>query len=68
MVEKIKRLNTKYRVKKKRINLVIEELKQRLIAKKTQVKRHKQRISQIWQKLTISSQPETDVRFECSKI
>ena len=42
MVEKIKRLNTKYRVKKKRINLVIEELKQRLIAKKTQVKRHKE--------------------------
>ena len=49
MVEKIKRLNTKNRVKKKRINLVTEELKQRLIAKKTQVKRHKQRISQIWQ-------------------
>ena len=29
---KIKELNTKYRVKKKGINLVIEELKQRLIA------------------------------------
>ena len=32
---KIKELNAKYRVKKKGINLVIEELKQRLIAKMT---------------------------------
>ena len=38
---KIKELNAKYRVKKKGINLVIEELKQRLIAKKTKVKRYK---------------------------
>ena len=30
---KIKELNAKYREKKKGINLVIEELKQRLIAK-----------------------------------
>ena len=37
---KIKELNAKYRVKKKRINLVIEELKQRLVAKKTKVKRY----------------------------
>ena len=37
---KIKELNAKYRMKKKRINLVIEELKQRLIAKKTKVKRY----------------------------
>ena len=36
---KIKELNAKYRVKKKGLNLVIEELKQRLIAKKTKVKR-----------------------------
>ena len=46
---KIKELNTKYRVKKKGINLVIEELKQRLIAKKTKVKRYEQRISQFRQ-------------------
>ena len=36
--KKIKELYTKYSVKKKRINLVIEELKRRLIAKKTKVK------------------------------
>ena len=47
--KKIKELNTKYRVKKKGINLVIEELKQRLIAKKTKVKRYEQRISQFRQ-------------------
>ena len=35
---KIKGLNAKYRVKKKGINLVTEELRQRLIAKKTKVK------------------------------
>ena len=46
---KIKELNTKYRVKKKGINLVIEELKQRLIAKKNKVKRYQQRISQFRQ-------------------
>ena len=46
---KIKELNAKYRVKKKGINLVIEELKQRLIAKKTKVKRYEQRISQFRQ-------------------
>ena len=45
---KIKELNTKYRVKKKGINLVIEELKQRLIAK-TKVKRYEQRISRFRQ-------------------
>ena len=38
---KINKLNAKYRVMKKGINLVIEELKQRLIAKKTKVKRYK---------------------------
>ena len=36
-------------MKKKGINLVIEELKQRLIAKKTKVKRYEQRISQFRQ-------------------
>ena len=44
--KKIKKLNTKYRVKKKGINLVIEELKQRLIAKKTKVKSYEQWILQ----------------------
>ena len=34
---KIKELDAKYRVKKKGITLVVEELKQRLIAKKTKV-------------------------------
>ena len=38
---KIKELNAKYRVKKKGMNLVIEELKQRLIAMRTKVKRYK---------------------------
>ena len=37
---KIKELNAKYRVKKKGRNLVIEEWKQKLIAKKTKVKRY----------------------------
>ena len=46
---KIKELNAKYKVKKKGINLVIEELKQTLIAKKTKVKRYEQRISQFRQ-------------------
>ena len=36
-------------MKKKGINLVTEELKQRLIAKKTKVKRYEQRISQFRQ-------------------
>ena len=40
---KIKELDTKYRVKKKGINLVIKDLKQRLIAKKTKVKRYEQK-------------------------
>ena len=42
---RIKELNVKYRVKEKGVNVVIEELKQRLIAKKTEVKRYEQRIS-----------------------
>ena len=36
-------------MKKKEINLVIEELKQRLVAKKAKFKRHEQRISQFRQ-------------------
>ena len=46
---KIKELNTKYRVKKIGINLLIEELQQMLIAKRTKVKRYEQRISQFRQ-------------------
>ena len=46
---KIKELNAKYRLKKKGINLVIEELKQRFIVKKTKVKTYEQRISQFEQ-------------------
>ena len=46
---RIKELNVKYRVKKKGINLLIQELKQRLTAKKKEVKRYKQRISQFRQ-------------------
>ena len=36
-------------MKKKGINLVIEELKQRLIANKMKVKKYEKRISQFWQ-------------------
>ena len=36
-------------MKKKEINLVIEELKQRLVAKKVKFKRYEQRISQLRQ-------------------
>ena len=39
----------KYGVKKKGVNLVIEELKQRFIAKRSKVKKIKQRISQFRQ-------------------
>ena len=46
---KIKRLNAKYRVRKKGMNLFIEELKQRLTAKKMKVKRYEQRITQFRQ-------------------
>ena len=46
---KIKELNVKYGVKKKGVNLVIEELKQRFIAKRSKVKKIKQRISQFRQ-------------------
>ena len=46
---KMKELNAKYRLKKKGINLVIEELKQRFIVKKTKFKTYEQRISQFEQ-------------------
>ena len=46
---KIKELNAKYRLKKKGINLVIEELKQWLTAKKMKVKRYEQRTSRFRQ-------------------
>ena len=46
---KIKELNTKYRLKKKGINMVIEELKEGLIANKTKIKRYEQTMSQFRQ-------------------
>ena len=46
---KIKEQYAKYRGKKKGINLVIKESKQRLIAKTTKVKRYEQTISQFRQ-------------------
>ena len=59
---KLRELNAKYRVKKKVINLVIEEQKQRLIAKKTKVKRYEKNDFTIQAKPTILSQPEIDVQ------
>ena len=47
--KKMKELNTTYRVKRKGINLIIEELKLRLIAKKNKAKRYEQRISKFSQ-------------------
>ena len=41
-----KELNAKYKVKKREINLVVEELKQMLIPKKMKAKRYQQKISQ----------------------
>ena len=46
---KIKELNTKYRLKKKGINMVIEELKEGLIANKMKIKRYEQTMSQFRQ-------------------
>ena len=43
---KMKELYQKYRVKRKRLKAVIEELKQRMLAKSTKVKRYEQRIEQ----------------------
>ena len=44
--QKMKELYEKYRVKRKGLKTVIEELKQRMLAKSTKVKRYEQRIEQ----------------------
>ena len=44
--QKIKKLYEKYRVKRKGLKTVIEELKQRMLAKSAKVKRYEQRIEQ----------------------
>ena len=44
--QKIKELYEKYRVKRKRLKTVIEELKQRMMAISAKVKRYEQRIEQ----------------------
>jgi len=46
---KLKYLEEKYRVKSKGIKTVIEELKQRMIAKSAKIKRYEQRITQFRQ-------------------
>ena len=46
VMRKFKDINATYRVNEMGINLFIEELKQRLIVKKTKVKRYQHRISQ----------------------
>ena len=45
----MKKLYEKYRVKKKGLKTVIEELKQRMLAKSAKVKRYEQRIEQFRQ-------------------
>ena len=47
--QKMKNLYEKYRVKKKGLKTVIEELKQRMLAKSAKVKRYEQRIEQFRQ-------------------
>ena len=47
--QKIKELYEKYRVKRKGLKTVIEELKQRMLAKSEKVKRYEQRIEQFRQ-------------------
>ena len=49
MKQKMKELYEKYRVKKKGLKTVIEELKQRMLAKREKVKRYEQRIEQFRQ-------------------
>ena len=44
--QKMKELYEKYSVKKKGLKTVIEELKQRMLAKRAKVKRYEQRIEQ----------------------
>ena len=43
---KLKGLEDKYRVRRKGINAVIEELKQRILAKNAKQKRYEQRVTQ----------------------
>ncbi|XP_047488218.1 uncharacterized protein LOC125038695 [Penaeus chinensis] len=50
----LQRLKEKYRVHKKGIKTVIEELKQRMIAKSAKIKRYDQRINQFRQNRTFS--------------
>ena len=47
----MKELYEKYRVKRKGLKIVIEELEQRMLAKKAKVKRHEQRIEQFRQNM-----------------
>ena len=47
--QKMKELYEEYRVKKKGLKIVIEELKQRMLAKSAEVKRYEQRIEQFRQ-------------------
>ena len=49
--QKMKDLYEKYRVKRKRLKTVIEELKQRILAKSTKVKRYEQRIERFRQNM-----------------
>ena len=51
---KLKDLEEKYRVRKKGINTVIEELKQRILAKSAKQKRYEQRITQFRQNRTFN--------------
>ena len=46
---KLSELNERYRVKRKGLKIVIEELKQRLLAKSAKVRRYQQRIEQFRQ-------------------
>ena len=46
---KVSELNERYRVKRKGLKTVIEELKQRLVAKSAKVRRYQQRIEQFGQ-------------------
>ena len=46
---KVSELNERYRVKRKGLKTVIEELKQRLLAKSAKVRRYQQRIEQFGQ-------------------
>ena len=51
---KLQRLKEKYRVNKKGIKTVVEDLKQRMIAKSTKIKRYDKRINQFRQNRAFS--------------